>query len=64
MKTVNFIILLLIVAGALNIGCEGLFGINPLAWVFGAFVLKIIYIAIGVAGVVGVIYILTGKRSL
>ncbi|MDR1691213.1 MAG: hypothetical protein LBR35_00010 [Rickettsiales bacterium] len=63
MKTINFIVLILLVAGALTLGLNAILDTNLFEF-FGKFIAKILYYAIGFAGAVGFGAIMLGKRSL
>ena len=54
MKTLNAIALALVIIGAINWGCIGIFGIDMVASLFGgtaSLVSRIIYILVGIAGI-------------
>ncbi len=57
MNGIDWIACLLVIIGALNWGLMGFFGINLVAMLFGevSIVTRVIYCAIGVAGVWGLI---------
>lgn len=53
MKTMNAIVLSLLIIGAINWGCVGIFGIDLVSTVFGAtsMITRIIFSLVGIAGV-------------
>lgn len=56
MKTFNAIILALLIIGALNWGCIGLFNFDFVSSTFGAMssvFTRIIYVIVGIAGILG-----------
>lgn len=58
MRTLSLICLILMVVGALNWGLVALFGLDLVAALFGtSLAAKIIYLAVGVAGVYGIFMI-------
>lgn len=60
----NRLALILVIIGALNWGCIGIFGLDLVAWLFGgqgAVFSRIIYSLVGIAGIWAISFF--GKRE-
>lgn len=60
MKAINFIVLLLVLIGALNWGLWGFFQFDFVAWLFGSdtnWISRLVYAIIGLAGVWGLTFL-------
>lgn len=59
MKALDYIVMILIIVGAINWGLIGFFGLDIVAFIFGSMSLisRILYAVIGVCGVYAISYL-------
>ena len=50
MKAIDYIVLVLVIIGAINWGLVGFFGLDLVAFLFGSMLSRIIYAVIGICG--------------